>query len=1124
MTALTAFCLYVAAAGPPAAATSSPWAGRGILYSEPFSQEEIDELEALHEMVRAFEEQAAEYREHTRKLIEHRYQEKRDIVHDSYEALIVKLEVEQRARRDGAIVKFEEFLRRYPDDPRYTPDAMFRLSELYFERSYDEYFQARQIYETALAAWQPDSGEAEPAEPGFHYEPTIAMMQRLLTEFPDYRLIDGAYYLLGYCLGEQGEEERAVDVYVELTDRFPNSRFAPEVWTRIGEYYFGANELLRALHAYTQVLGHIDSPFYDKAMYKLAWTHYRLADPERAPQEFQKAVDTFVELLDFNEKSKAEGKERGGELRQESIQYISICYADEQWGGLSKLITYLEGRAGSPYERDVLTALGDVYFDQTRFDEAVAAYRAVQERFPLHLDAPKIQEKIITAYERNRNFEAAAQAREVLSQSYSEGTPWHSEHQDNEEAVRLAADLTQKSLYSAAVFHHQQAQAHKEAGKVDLASESYRRAAEAYGKYLQRFPHDRQLYELTYYYAETLYYSLQFEPAAVEYAKVRDAGGDQFRETASFSVILSYENAVKSAEARGELNPTSVRKSSERRESEAVAAEELPDLKQKIVAASDRYAELLPDSDKTPKVLYKAAEIFYVYDQFEEARRRFNAILAAYPAHEVAEFSSNLIIESYLAEKNFDAVEKFSRVLLEAPGPTGRKEFQGELVKFKAGAMFKIAEDLAQKGEHEKAAELYLKLLAENPQNQFADSALNNAAVAYEQVKRYDSASKLYERLLADHPRSPLADNALFRIGLNAERFFDFEKAIAIYQRLDKEYPKSARRADALYNAALSLENTQNYERAAQEYARYCKLFPEREDAPEVCFRAGQVYEKMGDAKRVAASYEAYIQKYRKNATHSDHVIHAHLKAAQAYDKLKKPRDAAKHYDLAVKAHQRANAAKAAVYAAEAQFQLVEREFEQFKKITISGNGKAQQKLLKRKAEVLKKVEGQYMAILSFKQIDWTLASLFRVGQLYQNFTETILAAPCPPDVRKTARKIGASADEVCEEYRVILEERAATVEDKAVQAYEKTVEEARNLQVANVWTQRTLVALNKLRRASWPLQKEAKAFIDEVALSPPDLAGVEPAPAPPAPAGEEPALEPAPPPSVEPQPEAPTS
>ncbi|MEZ4272873.1 MAG: hypothetical protein R3C68_16005 [Myxococcota bacterium] len=77
-----------------------------------------------------------------------------------------------------------------------------------------------------------------------------------------------------------------------------------------------------------------------------------------------------------------------------------------------------------PYEREILVALGDVYFDQTSFDEAIRVYGIVQQRSPNDVDAPKVQKKMITAYERNRNFDAAAQAREFLTLNYSEGTPW----------------------------------------------------------------------------------------------------------------------------------------------------------------------------------------------------------------------------------------------------------------------------------------------------------------------------------------------------------------------------------------------------------------------------------------------------------------------------------------------------------------------------------------------------------------------------------------------------------------------------------------------------------------------------------------------------------------------------
>ena len=52
------------------------------------------------------------------------------------------------------------------------------------------------------------------------------MMQRLITEYPDYRLVDGAYYLLGYCLGEQGEEDGSLSIFQDLVAQVPNSQFS----------------------------------------------------------------------------------------------------------------------------------------------------------------------------------------------------------------------------------------------------------------------------------------------------------------------------------------------------------------------------------------------------------------------------------------------------------------------------------------------------------------------------------------------------------------------------------------------------------------------------------------------------------------------------------------------------------------------------------------------------------------------------------------------------------------------------------------------------------------------------------------------------------------------------------
>lgn len=1050
--------------------------------SRAYSPYELYELDALVPMVADLEERAGAYQALVHAMVEAQHKQQRAAMFDAHEASIVRAETAQRAHRAEAIAVFEEFLKRYPSDPIYAPDAMFRLSELYYERSYDMYFQARHAYEQALTAWDTDRSGSEPQEPTVHYDDTIRVMQQLIDKFPDYRLVDGAHYLLGYCYSEQGDEARAVQVFEELVARRPKSRFAAEAWTRIGEYYFGNNTLPLALHAYKQVLGYADSPFYDKALYKLAWTHYRLADAETAPNEFQHAVDTFVALLDYNFKRLEEGKGRGSDLQVEAVQYIAVCFADEKWGSPQKMLAYVARLGDKPYVRDMLLALADISFDQTRFADASLLYGVVQKRFPLAKDGPQVQEKLIKAFERERNFFAASQARKDLIANYADGTAWHEKYKNDIVMMNNLETLLENALYSAAVFYHQQAQNYKDAGKIDLAKVDYNTAASLYQQYIQKFPHDHRIYELTYYYADCLYYAMQFEAAIPAFLGVRDNNyDDKYRLDAALSAVLAYENAMQALVAKGALLPLVIRKSVNRPTDEVIAAQPIPQFYLDLVQASDRYVALAsPSDDKLAKVMYKAAEVFFGFDHFEEARCRLFDVLTRFPKDQVAEFSANLIIESYLAEKSYVHVQTFAGYVLELPGKLGSDGFRKDMLKFKAGAMFKVAESLALKEDNAKAAELYLQMVAESPSNEFADSALNNAAVAYEKMKRFESASRLYERLAKEYPQSPLADSAMFRVGLNAERFFDFEKAIKVYLKVVRDFPKSEKRADALYNAALAMDNVQDYEGSATQYLRYCQLFPERQDTPQVCFRAGMIYEKMNAPARVIASYKDFVRMFGQSKDHHDRVVEAYLRIAKAYDKLKNNADAVKYYTLVVEAFRRAPDDRSAPYAAEAEYQLTERSFAAFVALPIDGNAKNQQKALTSKAERLKKVEAQYMGVVKFKQINWTLAALFRIGQLYDRFADSLINAPCPIDVKRTAKDIGATEDEVCMEYRILLEEKAVNIEDKAVLAYETTINRAREFQVVNAWTKKTLVALNRLRRQQWPLQQDAKTFVEQ--------------------------------------------
>ena len=216
------------------------------------------ELDGIAEEVKRFEEATNEYRGTVSHIVQQEYNAKRKELLGKFQAQIDQSEKDEKVRRESAILLFENFLAKYSTDDRWTPDAMFRLAELYFEKSNDEYL-------TATAAASSAGGSGIDIKPD--YNKTIELYRSLIARFPNYRIVDGAYYLMGWCLGEMGREgeslvamraltcsnkfhpldaapapvpskgkgEVSSDPYADCKPVKENSRFLPEAWTRVGE-------------------------------------------------------------------------------------------------------------------------------------------------------------------------------------------------------------------------------------------------------------------------------------------------------------------------------------------------------------------------------------------------------------------------------------------------------------------------------------------------------------------------------------------------------------------------------------------------------------------------------------------------------------------------------------------------------------------------------------------------------------------------------------------------------------------------------------------------------------------------------------------------------------------------
>ncbi|HVZ33244.1 MAG TPA: tetratricopeptide repeat protein, partial [Polyangiaceae bacterium] len=505
----------------------------------PPSPQQIAALAEMEKEIASFQREGAAYKDEVVSIVRREYQRQRRLRNDGYTRQIDDEEKLQDQSTSQAITLFEKFVQEYPNDPTYTPDAMFRLGELYFERSAIEFQNAM------LEVMSSREKGVELPEPPKNFTPTIDLYRQLIQRFPDYQRIDGVYYLVGYCLNEMGEPEKARiawlnlvcankfsaaqtlesttneelvqkaeresknpsltigsvavrasknaplnDPYADCTPAVRSSRFASETWLRIGEYHFDydvtAEGMDYAISAYKRVLVDPQDRNYNLALYKLAWAYYRAF-------RYPEAVRNFAALVEWSDQEEKRTGRAGSELRAEAVQYLAIAFAYDDWNenqvpdtqeGLPSGLQRVQDPSLMPQDRpwtaEIYQALGSVWFDEAKYPQAVEIWKLALKRWPNHPKAPEVQNSIARAYTRANQQDQAMVARAALG-NYVEGSTWWNANVDHPLEQRQAEQLAEEAVVSAAVYHHQEAQRLRRLGVQDQDPELIKRAQEEYG-------------------------------------------------------------------------------------------------------------------------------------------------------------------------------------------------------------------------------------------------------------------------------------------------------------------------------------------------------------------------------------------------------------------------------------------------------------------------------------------------------------------------------------------------------------------------------------------------------------------------------------------------------------------
>ncbi len=1057
---------------------------------------EPGDVQAWEEAVRHYLEVGREYRLDLDSVFQRAVERRKKSVEEAYARDSEGIEKELRVRRDEAIRVLETFLSRYPDHERYTPEVMFRLAELHFEKAQDDYYLALPRYEEQRALWERGKVAEEPVEPEKDYSRAIALYEGLLSGFPRYALSDAARYALAFCLEEAGEVERGVAVLQDLVQKHPDSPWVPEAWLRIGEYYFDIGRYDASIEAYEHALVNKDSKYYEMALYKLAWSYFQKYD-------YPSAIRMFKTLITHIDEAKGE-LGLGAQLRSEAVEYLGISLADDDWNGdgvpdrdatVARAVSFLSD--GKPYEREVLEKYADTLYAQhetAKYPMAAEAYRAVVARDPMHPGNVAVTEKIIAVYDAMRDMEKMIAERQDMVRRFGPGSAWYEANKARPEVIARVDRQVELALEQAAKFHHKRAQDFKAQAATSgdssfgaAALKEYREAAVAYAEYLRQFPQTKEAYELTYYYADCLYYSFDFEAAVRQYQKVRDwPGRTEYLEPAAYAVIDSLEKEAAKRVTEGRLRADEVPgeiqevREEEAREGEGkvtVTPRPIPALTKDWIAAVDVYLEkgLTRQSDPglPARLAYRVANEYYKYLHLDEARKRFLGVIEKYPQDLVASYAAVNIINSYRLENDWENIQVWAKKIeeLQLGRPEQRAQLQEEVRLFQLGAQFKEAEALFEEGEYVKAAEAFVALVDRDPRNKFADRALQNAAIGYQKARRYDSAARLYERIVSDYPESQYVEGALLQLAENAKKFYDFERAVRSYQALRARFPKSQYAAYALLTAGVLLEAEGRLEEATRACEDFAKAYPEDADAGEALVRAARMYEKMGRSSDVIRVSQWFVSRYGGDPKASEKVIEVLARVADIHHAA----GARKEWEKVAAQVLREFEVRGlqpdtpvAAYPARLQFQMVEPLFQEYEKILFTGSLNEQGRKLKRKDALLKQLEEEYSKVLPYKAMEWTSAAFYRMARIHEIFADALFSAEIP-----------AMSQEEMDIYQTQIEDAAQGYLDRAQERYVKLIEEARRLKIANEWVNKAREAMNKYRPQEYPLFKEERRAMD---------------------------------------------
>ena len=914
-------------------------------------------------------------------------------------------------------------------------EIWLRLAEAYVDKSklienriQENYQQQLEKYIQAGQKGRRPKLDLEPAQ--LYNRSAVKLYELYLKDFPGGSKLDQAYFFLGFNYFQLDNIKQGLFYYNKLVTEVPNSRYVDEGNFALGEYYFDNEKWAQSLEYYNRIITNPKSRLYQFALYKAAWSNYKLRQVKTGLK--------YLELVVRAEQSEQGTRSRVSRLRlaEEARRDIIVFFAES--GTYKNAKSYF--RRVFPKEQidEQLEKLAFYYSSVGQRKAARYFFEGLIRDNPNSPRAYEYQYQIVSLYQIAGNTKVFLSELYEWIKDYGPRSSWARNNQQNTELISKSQKLIETTLRTYVLQQHQTAQNSRDPNTQTLALNGY-------NLYFQTFEKTPQLGNMHFFYGELLFDMKKYRAAAEQYLWVSENDKEnKFYNKAVLNALLAIEKDLPTQEQIKKVVGNSK------------AAVPLDSTTKTFEKVAQSYFVAHGNSKDSLDIRFRLGTLYYFYNHFNKAIESFKVIYTSSPKHQYAIDSAHLVLDIYNGQKDFENLRKEATAMLEVKDLV-RGKFKDQINKILVRTSFKQAQNLEEVKDYKKSAESYESFANQFKGSDLATGALFNAAVNFERVGEVVPALKNYERVLESKDRryAGLRKKALKFTASLYERTGQYAMAAKHFEKYASLFPKDPESPSYWLNAAIIRQGMNDRKLAARNYAKHYQT-SKAASKSEALYYIARIEEDNGRLAPAVKQYEKFIDENPQNA---GLVVDAAFRIGLLSEKLGRSKTALEWYQKTVRIQGRLKKKVGVPQAAESLFRLVYRSYLEMRAINIPRNPKRQKAALDKKIAVFERLKGELKQVIAYDDGFQIVASLATLGQANQHLSSAIFNSPIPKGFGK----------EDVDRYKAQLAKFAQPFKDGAINAYRDAIEKAFRFEAYGPWVDVAMKEMNGLKPGSYP-------------------------------------------------------